>query len=140
MELQNFKRLMDARSVVQELDVVAFMSDISDRTLIYGFTLDRETFHVYIQDKIIHRITYNENSNQPTSSLSGERFLLTELVPNKRIYPEASDFKFCTFLQSQDIDLPFTTFNPNRPVAKFYGETVESLLSSGRPALGGPKC
>ena len=34
------------------------MSNTEDRTLIYGYTCERESFHVYIKDKEIHVVIY----------------------------------------------------------------------------------
>ena len=106
-----------------------------DRTLIYGYTCERETFHTYIKDGEIHTIVYSFNYDFFSSSEEAHPTDMREIkvsrneqyIPDKRIYPEASDYLFCALLNSRGVDLPFTSFNENRPEPNgpFYGFTIE---------------
>lgn len=104
-----------------------------DRTLIYGYTCEHETFHTYIKDGEIHTIVYSLEynvSNSGTHPIDMREINVSvneQYIPDKRIYPEASDYLFCALLNSRGVDLPFTTFNESRPEPSgaFYGFTIE---------------
>lgn len=93
-----------------------------DRTLIYGYTCDRQTFHVYIKNKKIHIVQYDYHGN---SIIEFPVFSAIGCIPNKRIYPEACDYGFCCFLHNEGVTLPFTTYNEERPQQTFYGRILE---------------
>lgn len=95
------------------------------RTLIFGYTVDRNTFHVYLgAHDLIHVLIYSElwapedsNENQPRflilSHTAGENGGVTDnsqFTPSKRIYPESCDLEFCQVLRRYGVSLPFTTF------------------------------
>lgn len=103
------------------------LADQSDRTLIYGYTVGRETFHLYLENGTFNRVIYDGDK----VFLAGETELdvieLMQCVPDKRVYPERCDFEFCRILKSRDVSIPFTTFNPNVEARAFYGEKSEVL-------------
>lgn len=43
--------------------------DISDRTLLYGYTCNIDTFHVYVKDKQIHTVLYRVDYQNDMPSL-----------------------------------------------------------------------
>jgi hypothetical protein len=95
----------------------------ADRTLLYGFTCDRSTWHVYLKDGEIHTVMYMDKKDIqeiPVTSNNG-------YLPDKRLYPERCDFEFCSFLKNLGCILPFTTWT-DLPMElqkkKFYGETL----------------
>lgn len=92
-----------------------------DRTLIYGYTCDRETFHVYIKDEKVHIVRYKYKGDLTELPV----FSAARCVPNKRIYPETCDYEFCCFLHNEGVTLPFTTYNEERPQQTFYGRILE---------------
>jgi hypothetical protein len=96
------------------------------RTLIYGYTLERDTFHAYLgDDQKIHLVVYD-----------GDRFLKShrtdsdleprDYVPTKRVYPAASDIEFCKLLLRCNVRIPFTTFEA-RPDVRFHGDILQEL-------------
>jgi hypothetical protein len=94
----------------------------SERTLIYGYTVKRETFHIYIKEHEIHKYIYDYEEN--LILYKSGRFQSHEFIPSKRIYPSASDFEFCEFLIKLGCSLPFTTME-DRPAKQYHGEIAK---------------
>lgn len=70
-----------------------------DRTLLYGYTCNKKNFHVYMKNM--------------------------KIVPDKWLYPEYCDYRFCKLLKNHGIELPFTAYQEERPIKDFYGFTIE---------------
>jgi hypothetical protein len=104
-----------------------FVDDISNpsenRTLLYGYTLDRNTFHIYVMDGEIHKIIYNRISNFLIYYKVGKSFDVLELIPDKRVYPEYSEYEFCQLLIDRGCTIPFTTFSDTPSGVPLYGLT-----------------
>ena len=98
---------------------VSVLQDQSDRTLLWGYTLDRLSFHVYILDGVLYRYVYDIYGKG--HSIHGD-IPVAELVPNKRLYPEACDYEFCSLLKRYGVNLPFTNFNDDRREEQYYGD------------------
>jgi hypothetical protein len=95
-----------------------------DRTLLYGYDTDRRTWHVYQQHGWLHRVIYIGSNREFEFQANAEKMNARDLVPNKRLYPEACDFAFCRELKLLDIHPTFTTFAqlaPRDPGATFFG-------------------
>lgn len=72
-----------------------------DRVLIYGYTLERQTFIIRLQDgKFIKTIGGDSKIIEHNSNF----------IPDKRVYPAESDYEFCSLLLSRGVFIPFTTF------------------------------
>lgn len=118
---------------------VADLVDKTPRTLIYGYTPARATFHVYLGvDGLIHVLTYNEGTAAEGSDVvpflvqghsAGPSGGLTDnagYVPSKRVYPAASDFAFCKLLAQHGVQPCFTTYAPRPAVdAQLVGPFYE---------------
>ena len=95
------------------------------RTLLYGYTCENETFHVYLKDGKIHAVAYFNDYSDDTVKPKNMREIKIEnnrdFIPDKRLYPEACDYHFCKLLKLRDIHLPFTTWNEKRAKKDFYG-------------------
>ena len=80
------------------------LKDLSSSTLIYGYTCDR-TFEIFVD--------YDGFSLWRDNKLvvDGDESILAEwCVPDKRVYPEQSDYEFCKLLKQRGVFIPFTTF------------------------------
>lgn len=101
---------------------------LKDRTLLYGYTCERKTFHVYMKDMKIHTVIYDtdfsEKIQKPIHMKEVEIKSNYDYVPDKRLYPECCDYQFCRLLKRLGIELPFTTYQEDRPVQDFYGFTL----------------
>lgn len=109
------------------------LSNKKDRTLLYGYTCNRDTFHVYIHKGVLHKIIYNSSSSIPKLHESGSELLLENIVPDKRLYPSSCDYEFCVLLTEAGVYLPFTSWEFNCSSVKFdnkqggsyFGKIVE---------------
>ena len=88
------------------------LKDKSDRTLLYGYTCERDTWHVYIKDGIIHTAIYKCKESLIERRVN-DNF---DYVPDKRLYPECCDYEFCTLLNEKGVNLPFTTWQDRKEV------------------------
>ena len=106
------------------------LTDKSPRTLLYGYTCNRHTWHVYLDPKgILHRVVYDHN-NLLLGHLEGgieDR----ALVPDKRLYPEDCDLEACTALLRAGCNLPFTSYTEGKSrTGAYVGATMEDLVPS----------
>lgn len=110
----------------------AFVEAIGDdsKTLLYGYTSDRNTHHVYQDGGQIHLVVYNFH-NEVINQLSDNSLPLAIIMPDKRLYGEACDFAFCKELQDAGVRLPFTNYNfssyRKHEGKVFIGKTLEDL-------------
>jgi hypothetical protein len=99
----------------------AQLTNKTPRTLVYGYTLERQAFHVYLgHDGVIHVLVYRDLHTRDESprflvlSHSGPEGLETKsnhrYLPSKRAYPESCDLEFCKLLQETDAKISFTSF------------------------------
>lgn len=105
---------------------------VYNKTLLYGYTCERETFHVYIKDEKIYVVVYHQDYSQGKLRPRNMRQLTVtsnqDYVPDKRLYPERCDYGFCRLLKEKGIHLPFTTWNGNIEISKeYYGFTLEDI-------------
>lgn len=100
------------------------LEDQSDRTLLWGYTVERYSHHVFIKDGELRMVVYGSNVEEPFVMKRGSIPVL-EIVPNKRLYPDACDLEFCNRLLEMRVNPPFTTFRFDRPASKFHGKTFD---------------
>lgn len=86
---------------------VSELKNQSERTLIYGFDFDKNTWHIYLKDNLIHLYVYKENEIKYKKS---HTFSCYDLNPGKRIYPHKSDYEFCRIMKEKGTSLSFTKF------------------------------
>jgi hypothetical protein len=99
-----------------------FLRNKTDRTLLYGYTLDRDTWHVYIKNLEIHTVIYGYQQTPKEVVIKSNQ----DFVPDKRLYPETCDYEFCAILKRIGIEnLPFTAFNDLREPKQYYGKILE---------------
>lgn len=92
----------------------------NDRTLLWGYTCDRWSWHVYLKDMKIYTVTYEYMKEPIIVNVKTNN----DFVPNKRLYPEACDYDFCKALARMGVHLPFTTFQSERPHKQYHGELL----------------
>jgi hypothetical protein len=104
-------------SVVQAGDLISQ----KDRTLLYGYTCERDTWHVYLKDGVIYCCVYpyKQSPKQFTPKTN------SGYIPDKRLYPAMCDFEFCMLLKQNGVSsFPFTTFQEVPLKGTYYGETL----------------
>lgn len=105
---------------IKSLVLASDLIDKSNRTLLYGYTCNRDTWHVYIEEGAIHTVWYKYKC-KPEERYVADNY---DYVPDKRLYPECCDYEFCKLIKEYGIDLPFTTWQDDRLVQQYYGETL----------------
>ena len=102
------------RMTTQELITRDDLSDISDRTLLFGRMSDRSQFHVYLKDRRLHVLSYKvawkDNIATPVDIQEIKPSVNTDYVPDNKVYPERSDFEFCQKLIDAGVAIPFTNW------------------------------
>lgn len=86
--------------------------DGPDRTLLYGMTARGLTWHVYLKDSQIWRLTFQGNERRVCENASSFRADL--LIPSKVVYPEATDHQMAQRLQELGVHVPYAPFNVTR--------------------------
>lgn len=104
---------------------VSQLENQTPRTLLYGYTCDRNTWHVYLENDHIHCLLYKGNvAISHTAGHSGGVADNQGYIPNKRLYPEHCDYEFCKLLMAADCSLPFTTFSEEKEMSGSYAGTL----------------
>lgn len=102
-----------------------------DRTLLYGYTCSRDTFHVYLKDSMIHVVVYKtaklEGKDEVVSMREIKPKYNTDYIPDKRLCPNRCDFNFCKMLVARAFSLPFTSWTDEVEEKVFYGLTLEDV-------------
>lgn len=97
------------------------------RTLLYGYTLERDSFHVYLKDKLIHVVIYDFD-NRIIYSVAGFEIPVGGMVPTKRAYPAACDEQFCRLMIEKKQPISYTIYE-DRQECDYHGELAEDLES-----------
>jgi hypothetical protein len=97
----------------------ADLQDKSNRTLLYGYNIERDTWHVYLKDGVIVTVIYGRDCQPKKVDVIDDH----DFIPGKRLYPDRCDLEFCRLLRGRGIDLPFTSFVDNvpEPDSGFHG-------------------
>lgn len=126
MDIQEFASLKNYPQKRQEVITVNDLVNRSNRTLLYGYTCERQTWHVYLRNGEIIVVQYNqEYSRGKPAPKNMERISVKSscgFIPDKRLYPERCDYEFCRILKEKGYDLPFTTWSEH-PISEqeYYG-------------------
>lgn len=119
MNEQQYEALKQISAVADPLITLNDLKNITPRTLLYGYTSERDTWHVYISEEgEIKTVCYSgaegEIVNVDVTSNS-------QYIPSKRLYAECCDFEFCSLLKQRSYYLSFTNENFGREVKTYYG-------------------
>lgn len=94
-----------------------------NRTLLYGYTCERNTWHVYLKDGVIYCCDYGYKKEPlPFTPTRNSGY-----IPDKRLYPALCDFEFCMLLKKNGVNsFCFTTFK-EIPLEgnEYYGEILK---------------
>ena len=112
MNIEGFDKL---RSLPPAIPIRVSIADVSgpDRTLVYGYTCSRDTFHVYKLDDELHILVY-DHLERTIKHVSGRSLQAQACAPDKRVYPESCDFEFAVLLHEREVRLPFLPFSSTR--------------------------
>lgn len=101
---------------------------VGDRTLVFGYTLDRDTVHAYLRDGEIHVVHYSHD-RRLLHHVHGEEVAAADLVPSKRAYPNTTDYFTAVLLKQKGFPLSITTSPSVSDVGPngYVGALVEEL-------------
>lgn len=106
----------------------AQLTDQTPRTLVFGYTCDRETFHVYLDEAgELVKVVYDMDGILYTQT-KGKSLPVADCKPNKRAYPEACDLDMSVLMHMCGCPLCFTAFNEQRTPGLWHGKRLENLL------------
>ncbi|WP_010499997.1 hypothetical protein [Paenibacillus elgii] len=120
MNKEQFQKLTD----IEEIKKVIAVDDLTNktgRTLLYGYTCERETWHVYLKYGEIVKVIYGYDKEPKKFEVTDNR----DFVPDKRLYPERCDYEFCKLLIEKGIGLPFTAWTEGIEEEQYYGKILE---------------
>jgi len=122
VNLQEFEELRYKGSSIENIISVDELVNQEDRTLLWGYTCSRDSWHVYLLDREINLFHF-VYPKEKIKYLCQESFDLEKqsLVPDKRLFPEACDFEFCKLLKEKGLNLPFTVYQTDRDPKQFHG-------------------
>lgn len=116
MNREDFDKLVNIEEQVLTSEC---LKDKTPRTLLFGYTCSRDTWHVYLnQLGEIVTVMYGYADDAPLNTIKITQN--QEFNPDKRLYPNKCDFEFCKALKSLGVYLSFTTFEETEEKA-FYG-------------------
>lgn len=132
MNETEFKELTKMANRVHRVrDLV--LENMTPRSLIYGYTCDRKTFHVYLSEKDgVILVIYGSDRLLCATKRADEDLTLAECVPDKRLYPNKCDYEFCSKLMQAGVSLSFTMWN-DAPASNWEGLRIEELITSLSP-------
>ncbi|QSF43401.1 hypothetical protein [Paenibacillus tianjinensis] len=119
MNITEYEQLKKSNSQ-QKIISIEDLKDDSDRTLLYGYTCSRNTWHVYIENKRIYVVVYGFDGDPKWLNVDNNY----EFVPDKRLYPERCDYDFCRLLKDSGVELPFTVWTEDVENQKYYGKVI----------------
>lgn len=125
MQKEQFNKLKEMNAC--NLITAEQLTSRIDRTLLYGYTCDRRTFHVYLKDGEIYAIVYDMPFEEQTPRALSSICVNSnqDYIPDKRVYPAKSDYEFCSLLISRGVDIPFTFFEDEVEGKVYYGYVPE---------------
>lgn len=114
------------------ISVVEVDPDKGNRTLLFGYTVERDTFHVYLLDGTLHRVIYRGGATGREGAVldhvAGESLGVNALYPNKRAYPESTELAFVTLLSTRhEYDVALLPFDAERE-ARVSGRAFHGLV------------
>lgn len=124
MNIKEYESLDDIDSTSRTIRI-SDLSSQKPRTLLYGYTCERDIWHVYLQDSEFKIVVYGFGCiiwSLRTTKLTVD----DQIIPDKRLYPGACDREFCKLLIERDYHLPFTTFKAREDIS-FHGKLIEEL-------------
>lgn len=134
MDFQQYEKLSEFRNTERPVMIAykdaQFFIDSKEGTLLWGYTCERYSFHVYLKDNKIHRLIYNKTENKILDYICGDELKAEDLYPDKRTYPEATSYDFMMALLKAGQEPSVTRFDDNREFAHWYGKTREDFKGS----------
>lgn len=122
MTSKEYEELCTKINAPKRLITVHDLKNTTGRTLLYGYTVERATWHVYLSFAAEIKTVVYEGPAGEVKRLLPE--CNEQYVPNKSLYPAKCDFEFCRLLKEAGVELPFTTFDKMHLPEDCYGRLL----------------
>jgi len=128
MTKEEYQQLSQVMPKPEKTINVSDLANQEPRTLLWGYTTERLSHHIYIKDGLMHLFQYEGRSSWSGLGhkfyMFGPELPIETIIPAelKRLYPEACDAEFCGLLRGMGSYLPFTTWNDKREPQQYHGE------------------
>lgn len=83
-----------------------------NRTLLYGYEINRSTTHIYMLNEEIHYLNYD--FKKEIKIYETLKAFTDVHIPSKRSYPESTDPEFLKLAIENGIEICFTTYDEKR--------------------------
>lgn len=104
MDKSQYDALTSAREPQADAISPHDLADQTNRLLIDGYDTDRLTYQLYLEDGefVCRFFSHADRDLAPVAwrTRNGERVAVSRLYPNKRVYPETSDYDFVRLIHS----------------------------------------
>lgn len=126
MTPEQYKEL-EAKYIHPKVLSINDLENKTNRTLMYGYNCDRTTYHVYLYEKEIYIVNYEETYNsKPVISLPLEDDSC--FIPSKRTYIGESDFEFSKLLIQRGYTIAFT-YSEGDSIPTYHGRLLPNHSS-----------
>lgn len=129
--------LLEKCAVRNPVIKVGMLEDWTPRTLMYGYTCERHTFHLYLDSSRKFQKVVYDHDGILLEHFQGPAIEAEQCVPDKRLYPENCDFEFSRLVKVAGVHLPFTTYDENR-IRQWPGKKLEDLRTFSVAMLSVP--
>ena len=132
MKKEEYEKLFKSNVDTSVYIKVSDLKNKEDRTLIFGYDVDRNSFHVYFLNGKFNIIIYSLHK-LIYYSCSLEKVDSEKCIPNKRIYPESCDYEFVNLLIEKGFGdslcvLPFDEKRAKKLENKrFHGKVISEI-------------
>lgn len=110
MDRDEYMRLVGMKHVPYTLKAIEFGEP---RTLLFGYNSAKNSFHVYLDGGLVHRLIYTWRE-EILDHCAGAEFDIRDMVPDKRVYPLDTDFEFAKKALAIGVGIPFLPWDPKR--------------------------
>jgi hypothetical protein len=136
MNQQDFERLKQSPEK-QPVLTVADLKNREPRSLVHGYTLAGDSFHVYLgEDGEIHVLTYKLARFPETATPTELEYMVVkythgpdggvssnlDFAPSKQAFPESCDFEFCEALKLRGVDIRFRMYGAREAAGRWVAE------------------
>jgi hypothetical protein len=132
MNLKEYQELIAGPLIPRGPDILlgSMLANQTPRTLLWGYDLERNSWHVYLDEfGIINRVHYAYLNHLISFVQEHQVSENKGYAPTKRLYPEACDYEFSKMLLESNTYMPWTTFNPERKPGLWHAKTLTELVT-----------
>lgn len=110
-QLESLERKQEPKAntiTSKEVMDLLLVDENQSTTLLYGYTMERDTFHIYLKDGLLHKTIYGHHDVPPgfftkytQEHTSSDEMDASSLVPSKRAYPCRTLASFASLIEDR---------------------------------------